>query len=132
MKQRNASGNVSTWSVLLGVLLGVMLFLGSAYAESSVGGLLVAALILAYVIVLSVIGRINVFQVLWGYTTDENDPQTNQRVILQATVVMALVAVAVLIYDLVSQSDWGWFSWLGALIAIGYLGVVAWQRSHRG
>jgi hypothetical protein len=130
MNERDVSGNVSTWSVILGVLLGVLLFLGSAYAGSSIAGAGVVLLVLAYVIVLSAIGRVNVFQVLWGGTADESDPETNQRAILQATVVIALVAVGVLIYDLLSESDWGWFSWLGATVAIGYLAVVGWHRSR--
>ncbi len=130
MNERDVSGNVSTWSVILGVLLGVLLFLGSAYSGSSIAGIGVVLVVLAYVIVLSAIGRVNVFQVLWGGTADESDPETNQRVILQATVVIALVAVAVLIYDLVSESDWGWFSWLGATVAVGYLAVVGWHHSR--
>ncbi|HEV2072975.1 MAG TPA: hypothetical protein VGR29_04960 [Thermomicrobiales bacterium] len=130
MNERDVSGNVSTWSVILGVLLGVLLFLGSAYSGSSIAGLGVVLLVLAYVIVLSAIGRVNVFQVLWGGMADESDPETNQRVILLATVVIALVAVGVLVYDLASESDWGWFSWLGAAIAIGYLAVVGWHHSR--
>lgn len=130
MTERDVSGNVSTWSVILGVLLGVLLFLGSAYSGSSIAGLGVVMLVLAYVIVLSAVGRVNVFQVLWGGTADESDPETNQRVILLATVVIALVAVGVLVYDLASESDWGWFSWLGAAIAIGYLAVVGWRHSR--
>ena len=132
MRQRDASGNISTWSVILGVLLGVLLFLGSAYAGSSLGGAGVVILILAYIVVLSVIGRVNVFQVLWGGTADESDPQTNQRVIVQATAVTALIAVGVLVYDLVSESDWGWFSWLAGSIATGYLVVVGMQWPGRG
>lgn len=129
MKQRDVSGNASTWSVILGVLLGVVLFLGSAYAGSPVVGIIVVLLVLAYIVVLSAVGRVNVFQVLWGQTADENDPETNQPVIRQATVVMAIAALGVFVYDLLSESDWGWFSWLGAIVAIGYLAVAWWHRS---
>ena len=78
-----------------------------------------------YLILLSVVGRINVFHVLWGETIDEDDRVVNRRVILQATAAVATGAVGVFIYDLVVADDWGWFSWIAALIAAGYLVSLA-------
>ena len=121
MDRREYKANMATWSVTLGALIGVVLFLGAAYSRQPLAGLLFGILIIAYLIVLAVIGRISVFHVLWGQTIDESDPHINRGVIIRSTVLIAIVAVCVAVYDALSSSDWGWFSWLAGLIAVGYL-----------
>jgi hypothetical protein len=121
MNRRERAANQTTWSVIIGVLLGVILFLGAAYSRQPLAGLIVGLAILVYMIVLSVIGRINVFHVLWGETIDEDDVFVNRPVILRATTAVAAVAIGILLYDVLSAEEWGWFSWVAALIAAGYL-----------
>ena len=131
MNPHERSANQATWSVIIGALLGVVLFLGAAYSRQLLAGLILGILIVAYFVVLAVVGRINVIYVLWGAMIDEDDPHINRTVIVQATVAMALVAMGTFVYDLFSDADWGWLSWLAALIAFGYLASLL-QRSKQG
>jgi hypothetical protein len=125
MNRRERTANLTTWSVIIGVLLGVLLFMGAAYSRQPLAGLVVALSILVYLILLSVVGRINVFHVLWGQTIDEDNHVVNRRVILQATAAVAAGAIGVFLYDLFAAANWGWFSWIAALIATGYLVSLA-------
>jgi hypothetical protein len=130
MNRHDRSANLATWSVIVGALLGVLLFLGAAYSRQPLAGLVVGIAIGVYMVVLSVVGRINVFHVLWGETVDENDHAINRRVILQATAAVAIGTIGVLLYDLLSSDDWGWFGWLAALVASGYLVSLLWYSRH--
>jgi hypothetical protein len=126
MNRHDRSANLATWSVIVGALLSVLLFLGAAYSRQPLAGLVVSIAIVVYMVVLSVVGRINVFHVLWGETVDESDRAINRRVILQATAAVAIGTIGVLLYDLLSSDDWGWFGWLAALMASGYLVSLLW------
>lgn len=128
MKRRDVSGNLTTWSVIIGVLLCVILFLGAAYAENALVGFLVLVMLLIYTFVLSVFGRINVVQILWGHAADEEDPGVNTQAILMVTAAVAVMTLGALFYDLVSDGDWGWYSWLAGLLAAGYLASAGRHR----
>lgn len=121
MKRRDRTANQSTWSVVIGAVLGVILFLGAAYSRQPLAGLFIGLSVVVYLTVLAVFGRIDVFHVLWGDTVDEESPFINRTVIRLATAAVAVGAIGVLLYDLLSTADWGWFSWLGGILAAGYL-----------
>lgn len=127
MNRRDRTANQATWSVVIGVLLSVILFLGAAYSRQPLAGLFIGISTVVYLIVLAVFGRIDVFHVLWGETVDEESPFINRSVLTLGTVAVAVGSIGVLMYDLLSTADWGWFSWLGGMIAVGYLMSFAWS-----
>lgn len=119
-----ATANQATWSIIIGALIGVVLFLGSAYAGNALAALVIVAGLVSYLVVLMAVGRLNVFHVLWGGTVDEDDPDVNTRIVLPATLAIAALALGILILDLASDESWGAFSWIAAAIALGYLAYL--------
>ncbi|HWV22840.1 MAG TPA: hypothetical protein VNZ58_01505 [Thermomicrobiales bacterium] len=121
--------NLPTWSVLVGCLLAVLFILGAAYSQRGLAGLLAFIVVMAYVLVLQFGARVNVLRVLWGETIADGAGRVNRSFVIWATVAMALVAFGWLVWDVLSGGVWGWFSWIGAAVAVVYLVFVA--RANR-
>ena len=131
-RPQDQKDNLATWSVNIGTLLWVVQFLGAAYTRQPWAGLLIALGALVYIILLTIPGHINMIRILWGETVDESKPGVNTRLIVQATVGAGIVAIGVFVYDMfMSAASWGWFSWIGALIAAGYLALVFRDRNRQ-
>lgn len=132
-RPQDQKDNLATWSVNIGTLLWVVLFLGAAYTRQPLAGLLVVLGAIAYIIVLTIPGHINMIRILWGETIDESKPGVNARLIVQATIVSGVLAIGLVVYNvLTSAASWGWFSWISAIIAVGYLVLVIQDRNQQG
>lgn len=116
--------DLPTWSVIVGCLLAVLFILGSAYSQRGLAGLLVFVIVVTYVLVLQFGAHVNVFRVLWGETIGEAG-RVRRPLVIQATVAMAFVAIGWLVWDVLSEDEWGWFSWIGAAVAVIYVAFVA-------
>lgn len=126
-KPPKVTANQATWSIIIGALIGVVLFLGSAYAGNSLAALIIVAGVVAWLVVLMAVGRINVFGVLWGGTVDEGEPGVNTGVVLPVTLAMVALSLGILVFDIVTGDGWGIFSWLAAALALGYLAFLGIQ-----
>lgn len=121
--------NLPTWSVLVGCLLAVLFILGSAYSQRGPAGLLVFLVIIAYALLLQFGAHVNIIRVLWGETIGEESGKVDRPLVIRATVAMAIIAIGWLAWDLLSEDTWGWYSWIGAVVSLVYLGFVF--RSRR-
>lgn len=124
--------NLPTWSVIVGCLLAVLFILGSAYSQRGWAGLLVFVIDIIYVLVLQVGAKVNVFRVLWGETIGDEMERVDRALVVRSTVAMAMVALLWLAWDVLTEDTWGWFSWVGAGVAVVYLGSVARSGPRRG
>jgi len=116
--------NLPTWSVLVGCLLAVLFILGSAYSQRGLSGLLVFIVVVAYILALQFGAHVNILHVLWGETIAESAERVNRPLVIRLTAGMAILALGWLVWDVLSDDTWGWFSWIGAVVAVVYLGFV--------
>lgn len=116
--------DLPTWSVLVGCLLAVLFILGSAYSQRGAAGLLALVIVVAYVLVLQFGARVSVVRVLWGETIGDEGERVNRPLVIRATVAMAVAALGWLAWGMLSGDEWGWFSWIGAGVALVYLVFV--------
>jgi hypothetical protein len=117
-ERRREPGDALTWVVVLGGLMAVLLFLSAAYDGSTGLGAAIAILILAWVMVVWVIGGVNVVSVLWGRTVGSRVIQGREPVVLGASGLLALVSISLPLADVVSSFAFGIYGLVCGLVGL--------------
>lgn len=108
-------GDATTWAIVLGSLICTLLVICYAVAGQPVVAFISLLLTLAWVSIVSRIGRVNVASILWGSSTNDLDKPPNHTFIFQATTLLALISLAAVVVDAIR----GWnFSWYGLILLV--------------
>ena len=107
--RKRGPGDLVTWAVVLGGVISVLSFFSAAYDGNTLFGGAITIAIIAWTLVVWVPGGVNVLSVLWGRSADPDLPPDRARIVLLATLVLALLSVFLPILDLVSSLDFGWY-----------------------
>lgn len=124
--RRRDPGDLVTWAVVLGGVLAVLLLFCAAYDGNSLLGIFIAIILLAWVIVTWVLGGVNVLSVMWGRTVAEKVSPEQERIVFAASAVLALIAIALPLIDLVSTLDFGVYGLVAAAVGLVTL-VMLWR-----
>ncbi len=127
--RRRGPGDLVTWAVVLGGLMAVFIFFSAAYDGSVATGAAVTIVIVAWTLVVWIPGGVNVLVVLWGRASDPDITPEQARVVLLASAALAALAIFLLIVDLVSSLDFGWYGRIDA--AVGIITLILIVRSGR-
>ena len=127
--RRRSAGDLVTWAVVLGGVMAVLAFFCAAYDGNTLFGGAVTIAILAWVLVVWVPGGVNVPSVLWGRSADPDLPPDRARIVMLASLALALISLSLPILDVVTSLDFGWYGVIAAAVGIIYLIVLA--RSGR-
>lgn len=123
--RRRDPGDLLTWSVVLGGFMAVILFLCSAYDGTTWLGAGVLVLLLAWVLVVWGMGKVNVLSVMWGRTIERDLPPDQARLVLGASGILALVSIAFPLMDLTTSLEFGWYGVIAGLAGVAYLVLMA-------
>jgi hypothetical protein len=123
--RRRGPGDLVTWAVVLGGVMAVFVLFSAAYdGNTGFGGIMLAAIV-AWMIVVSGPGGVNVPSILWGRSVDENLPYERLRIVLLASAALALVAVFLPVLDVASTLDFGWYGLIAGAIGVIYFILLA-------
>ena len=123
--RKRGPGDLVTWAVVLGGAMAVLAFFSAAYDGNTVFGGAVAIAVIAWTLVVWVPGGVNVLSVLWGRSADPDLPPDRARIVLLASLVLALVSLFLPILDLVSSLDFGWYGLIAAAVGVVFVVMVA-------
>lgn len=123
--RRRGPGDLVTWAVVLGGVMAVLVFFSAAYDGNTVFGGAVAIAIIAWTLVVWIPGGVNVLSVLWGRSADQDLPPERARIVLLASLAMALLSIFLPILDVASSLDFGWYGLIAAAVGGIFLVVVA-------
>jgi hypothetical protein len=129
--RRRDPGDLVTWAVVLGGFMAVLIFLCAAYDGHTALGTAVLILIIAWLLVVWVIGKVNVLSILWGRSVSADFSPDRAPVVLGASAVLALVSVGFPLLDLATSLDFGWYGIATGAIGVIYLALVGWTRLRR-
>jgi hypothetical protein len=115
-------------TVIFSVVIGITLFAASAWAGNPGLGVAMLVIMLTYAAILSFGKQIDVVQILRGEPADERYAQMTQRSIVFAANVLAIVAVAMFIYEISIDGDPGPYSLMGFVFAVSMIVSLIWQR----
>lgn len=117
-------------TVVFSVVIGIVLFAASAWAGNTGLGIALLVLMLAYAAILNLRKQIDVVQILRGEPADERYAQMTQRSIVFAANVLAVVAVAMFVYEIAVDGDPGPYSLMGFVFAVSMIVSLIWQRNR--
>lgn len=120
-QRRRGPGDLVTWAVVLGGVMSVFMFFSSAYDGSTLLGGAVTILIIAWILIVWLIGGVNVVSILWGRTISDDFDTGKTPLVLIATAVLAAVAIAIPLLDLTSTLEFGWYGVLSGMVGVIYL-----------
>lgn len=128
--RRRGPGDLVTWSVVLGGVMAVFGFFSAAYdGNVGFGGIMLVAIV-AWMIVVSGPGGVNVPSILWGRSVNPDLPYERLRIVLIASAVLALLSIFLPILDIASSLDFGWYGLIAA--GIGAIFLIMLARSGPG
>ena len=121
------TGRVNS-TILVGAVIGIIMFAAAAFAGHPGLGLALLGIMLAYVALLW-LGRGNdIVQVLRGEPADERYQGMMQHAVVFAANVLAAVAVVMFVYEIAIDGDPGPYSLMGFVFAVSMIGSLIWQR----
>lgn len=123
--RKRSPGDLVTWAVVLGGVMAVLAFFSAAYDGNTLFGGAITIAVIAWTLVVWVPGGVNVLSVLWGRSADPDLPPDRARIVMLATLVLALLSVAIPILDVASSLDFGWYGLITAAIGVIFLIMVA-------
>lgn len=129
--RRRDPGDLVTWSVVLGGFLIVLLFMSAAYDGRTWLGAAIVLLLVGWLLVVWVIGGVNVVSVLWGRSVSDTFSPEREPLVLAASGIVALVAIAFPLADVASSLEFGWYGRISGAIGVVYLVMVAIDRRNR-
>lgn len=115
-------------TVVFGMVIGLIMFGAAAYAGEPALGAAMLAIMLAYVAILWRGQRIDVIQVLRGEPADERYEQMLQKAVYFAANVLAVVVIAMFVYEIATNGNAGPYSLMGFVFAVSMVGSLIWQR----
>lgn len=127
MKTIERSSGTPNGTVLLGVVLGIVLFGAATYAGQPGLGLAMLGIMLSYVAILQLGRRFDVVQILRGEPADERYWGLMQQSIVFAANVLACVVV-MFVYEIAIGGNPGPYSLMGFVFAVSMIGSLLWQR----
>lgn len=130
-RRQRDPGDFITWSVVLGGLMSVLLLFCTAYAGNARLGMAVAILLVAWVLVVWVIGGVNVVAVLWGRPVGSSFAPEREPLVIGASALLAIVSLAFPLLDLASSFDFGWYGVVSGVIGALYLIMLANSKRSR-
>lgn len=119
-ERRRDPGDALTWVVVLGGLMAVLLFLSAAYDGRTWLGSAIGILIVAWLLVVWVLGGVNVPSVLWGRTVGDRVIEGRAPVVLAASGVLSAISISLPLVDSVSSLSFGVYG-----IACGLVGLIS-------
>jgi hypothetical protein len=126
--RRRSPGDIVTWAVVLGGVLAVLLLFCAAYDENSLLGVGVGVLILAWVLIVWVLGGVNVLAVMWGRSVNPEHLPEQERVVFAASAALALIAIALPVIDTLSSVDFGLYGLVAGVVGVVFF-IVLWRGS---
>lgn len=123
--RRRGPGDLVTWAVVLGGVMAVLVFFSAAYDGNTLFGGAVAIAIIGWVLVVWIPGGVNVAAVLWGRAAKPDLPPDRARIVLLASLAIALLSIFLPILDVASSLDFGWYGLISAGVGVIFLVMVA-------
>lgn len=123
--RKRGPGDLVTWAVVLGGVMCVLAFFSAAYDGNTVVGGAVTIAIIAWTLVVWVLGGVNVLSVLWGRSADPDLPPDRARIVMLATLALALLSIFLPILDVASSLDFGWYGLISGGAGVVILIMVA-------
>lgn len=123
--RKRGPGDLVTWAVVLGGVMSVLAFFSAAYDGNTIIGTAITISILAWLLTVWIPGGVNVASVLWGRDASPELSPDRVRIVLIATLALALLSIFIPILDVASSLDFGWYGLLTAVIGAIYLAMVA-------
>lgn len=115
-------------TILLGLVLGLIMFGAATYAGEPGLGMALLAIMLGYAAILWVGQRNEVIQVLRGEPADERYERMLQVATSFAANVLAVVVVVMFVYEIASDGNPGPYSLMGFVFGVSLIGSLIWQR----
>lgn len=115
-------GDATTWEIVLGALMCTLLIICYSVAENPLAALLSVIVLLIWAAYSAIVGKVNVFSVLWGSSTTEAHVNPNHLAVLWSTGVLAAISALSLIVD--AFTGWG-FGYYGVALLLVFLVYVA-------
>jgi hypothetical protein len=125
--------NMSKWVVpIVGFILGLLIAAAELGRQASPAQAIVAFVIVAgYAIALRLLqSRSDMASLLSGLPRDERWASINLRALSLAAQLVAVVLVLVFLATEFAGGDALPYAWVGATLAVGYLGGLVWYRSR--
>lgn len=117
-------GDATTWEIVLASLMGTLLIICYSVADRPMLALVAFGLLLIWMVYCGIVGRVNVFSVLWGSSTTESHVHPDHLAIFRSSAVVALFTILSLVVDAVTGWGFGYYGIALVLIVIIYIIVV--------
>lgn len=117
-------GDATTWEVVLSALMCTLLIVSFSVADRPLFALLALVLFGIWAGYTGAVGKVNVFSVLWGSSTTDENVNPNHIAILRSTAIIALVSIAAIVVDAFTGWGFGYYGFVLLLVVIVYLIVV--------
>lgn len=127
MKTHDSRSRDTNGTIVLGLLIGGVMFAAAAYAGEPVLGLLMFAIMAVYCAVLYTGHRNDVIQVLRGDPVDERYQLMLHRAVMFAANALAVVVVIMFIYETATGGNPGPYSLMGFVFAVSMVASLIWQ-----
>ena len=124
---------MSRWTVpIVGFVLGLLIAASTLGSNASPAQAALAfAIVAAYAVVLRLLqSRSDVASLLSGLPRDERWDSINLRALSLAAQVLAIVLVGAFLVTQFGNADARPYAWLGAVLALSYLGGILWYRQR--
>lgn len=117
-------GDATTWEIVLAALMCTLLIVCYSVADRPLFALGTLIILLAWITYTFVVGKVNVFSVLWGSSTTDAHLNPNHMAILRSTALIAIVSLVSVIVDAATGWGFGYYGIALLLVIIFYVGVV--------
>lgn len=102
------AGDGTTWAVVLGAFIGVALLMSYSIGRETSWILLPLGVFIAWFIVVSSMGKVNITSILWGSATSDQRTPPNGFWIFQPTALLAGFAMASILRNAITGYTYGW------------------------
>lgn len=117
-------GDATTWEIVLAALMNTLLVICFSVAERPLFALGSLVVLLGWIGYSFVVGRVNVFSVLWGSSTTDANVNPDHLAIFRSTAIIAILTLVALVIDALTGWGFGYYGLALVIVVILYIAVV--------
>lgn len=117
-------GDATTWEIVLAALMCTLLVVCYSVADRPMFALGTLIILLVWIGYTFVVGRVNVFSVLWGSSTTEAHLHPDHLAIFRSTAIIATLSLLAVVIDAFTGWGFGYYGLALIIVIILYIAVV--------